>query len=121
MLKIVLFSSLVFLISCNTYIVQNISKRVQGTWIRTPLSSTQEEKWIFENGKTTIMINDTIIGIYDYTIENNLNKDYITIHGFRVQSVERWRIIKISKNELYLISIFEGIKGGFHRTFYNKN
>ena len=57
-LNILLFFGLVLFLSCHTTIFHNIDKRLQGTWIRTPIPDTVNPDsvplWTFEDGKMWI-------------------------------------------------------------------
>lgn len=54
----IIFLSVILFFSCHTTIFHNVEKRLQGTWIRTPIPDTLNPDsvpiWSFENGKMWI-------------------------------------------------------------------
>tara|TARA_Y100001954_G_scaffold117140_1_gene126664 strand:+ start:201 stop:764 length:564 start_codon:yes stop_codon:yes gene_type:complete len=58
-LNILLSFGLVLFLSCHTTIFHNVEKRIQGTWIRTPIPDTINPDsvplWTFEEGKLSIV------------------------------------------------------------------
>ena len=110
------------LLGCNTYVTQPIEKLLQNNWIRTPINFDNKQQWIFDGSIMTIA-DSTIIGKYDYTVDNNLIKDYLYLtprdsHVVKWDpDIVRWRIIRINKNELYLIGEFLQSSSDTHRSF----
>ena len=126
MRKYLLVGWSVILLSCNTYVTQPIAKLVKNDWVRTPLDFDNEQHWNFDGSILTISYSN-LIGNYDYTIDNNLVKDYIHItprDSFTSKwdtAIIRWRIIRLNKEEFYIISESKTTSGAFHRSFVLTN
>ena len=126
MQKLLLLIFCSIFLGCNTYITQPIAKLIQNAWIRTPYDFDNQEKWEFD-GKFLAISDSNRSDRYQYTVGNNIIKDYVyiilndTSHIQWDTTISRWHIVKLTKKQLYLISESDNTSGAFHRTFVSED
>lgn len=125
--------------SCHTYVFDNVGEKIQGTWTMMPVEPgnniqfvfTSDSVHVFENEVPATLINTDgkPLNAAGYTIEQNLTNHYLVIDPFKIEDfglmssmlvrTEKWLVITLTKEELYLQSIGkEGLKGEYQLHFF---
>ena len=109
-----IFGILIFSLGgCHTYIFQPVKKQIKGTWVVIP-TTTDIIKFRFDGSTLFITLNDTgKLDTTPYVIQNRLTKHTLStvislppLEGIpEISTIEKWHIVNLNKEELYISSI----------------
>lgn len=128
------------LVSCHTYVWQNVSSQMEGTWTLMPVTAGNTIQFTFKGGKMSVTQNGipvtfedengtTTVNQIDYSVKNELTNQFVYIDqyvmpGFGYKSsmftrTIRWLVVTVKDDELFLESFGEeGLKGEFQLHFF---
>ncbi|MCH8903322.1 MAG: hypothetical protein IIA45_05355 [Bacteroidetes bacterium] len=89
---------------------------IKGTWVEVPYDANNTERWFFDADSVNIT-NNNLDETYYYTIQNKLTKKLLYVESYLPLSVDRWTILKLNKDEFYIVAEFNGIQGANQKSF----
>ncbi len=140
---IALFALFTVLLSgCHTAIWQDVEGEIEGTWTLQPAEPGNITQFTFEGGALSITRNGAPVDMQDedgtvftsaeYRVQKQINNHYVVIEKLFFEKwgwgiirynifdrVDRWLVVTLNEDELYLSSEGEdGLKGEFQLHFF---
>lgn len=141
-LALLTLTSLLFT-GCHTAIWQDVNSEIEGTWTLQPAAPGNTFQFTFQGGELSFTLNGNPVPLQDldgtvtypsveYRVQKQINNHYVIIDklffekwGFGIirynvfDIVDRWLVVTVNENELYLSSEGEtGLKGEFQYHFF---
>ena len=141
MRRFALILTLVFLVclifhQCTRAPICHAKKLIVGTWIKAPPTGNLQQEWIFTSdndlyivdvGLTQPALRDTLLSCVNitnvpYKVENDITKNWLHTETLSLfcssKTNPKWLIYKITKSELYIMTVDDNkSKGAFQFGF----